>query len=201
MTVRLRRLPMRLGHARPRTLSRYVDGELRRPQRLALEAHLRACRKCGALHESLSGTVQALASMRPSARPGLSNSIIAALRAQSPAPTDARGRSPLRAASPVLTVLPGTAQRAADRSLRRNRLGRLNRRWRHILHGSRVRVILPIALIVGVTLSLVNQGGMLLGGHIDLEMCAICGLNFVIPFVALNVVLLVAKRLSKDWPF
>jgi hypothetical protein len=201
MTVRLLRLPVRLSHPRPGTLSRYLDGELGQRERLALEAHLRACRACRARHESLSSTIRALGAMRPGARPGLSNSIIAALRAQIPVPTHVPQRPPLRPTSPVLTVLPGAARQQVDRSVRLDRLGGLGPGMRRIVRRSSVRVTLPIAFVVGVALSLVNQGGMLLGGHIDLQMCAVCGLNFLIPFLALNVVLVIAKRLSKGSPF
>jgi hypothetical protein len=53
-----------------------------------------------------------------------------------------------------------------------------------------MRVTFPIAIVLGVALSLVNQGGMLLSGDIDLRMCVICALNFLLPLAALNLLLL-----------
>jgi hypothetical protein len=60
------------------------------------------------------------------------------------------------------------------------------------------RVTVPIAFLLGVVLSLVNQGGMLLAGQIDLRMCAICGLNFVLPLLGLNIALLAVGQLA-EW--
>jgi hypothetical protein len=61
---------------------------------------------------------------------------------------------------------------------------------RSCLRRPRLRITVPIALLAGVAVSLVNHGGMLLSGHIDAQMCAICGLDFLVPFAALNVALL-----------
>jgi hypothetical protein len=57
-------------------------------------------------------------------------------------------------------------------------------------------VTIPLALLVGLVLSLVNQGGMLFNGQIDVGMCVMCATDFLVPFLALNV-LLVAVVL---WP-
>jgi anti-sigma factor RsiW len=71
-------------------------------------------------------------------------------------------------------------------------------RWRPVLRyclgRAQLRFTVPIALLVGAVLSLVNQGGMLLAGELDPAMCAICALNFVLPFIAMNVVLVGAAR-------
>jgi hypothetical protein len=48
----------------------------------------------------------------------------------------------------------------------------------------------PIALVTGVVLSLVNMGGMLVHGRIDLGVCVSCALDFLVPFLALNLGLL-----------
>ena len=69
---------------------------------------------------------------------------------------------------------------------------------RDCLGRSRLRLTVPIAFVVGAILSLVNQGGMLLTGQIDLRMCAICGLDFLLPFVALNILLVAAANLARD---
>jgi hypothetical protein len=63
------------------------------------------------------------------------------------------------------------------------------------LRGGRLRLTLPIALVAGVVLSIINQGGMLFDGRIDFGMCAICAANFVVPFVALNAALLIVLRI------
>jgi hypothetical protein len=60
------------------------------------------------------------------------------------------------------------------------------------LRRSWLRVTLPIGLLLGVILSLVNQGGMLLSGQIDVRMCVICALDFVLPLAALSALMLAA---------
>lgn len=63
---------------------------------------------------------------------------------------------------------------------------------RSCLQRSQLRFTVPIGLILGVLLSAVNQGAMLVEGHIDLGMCAICALDFLLPFVAMNAALVMA---------
>jgi hypothetical protein len=121
---------------------------------------------------SLANTVRALGSMPSPISAGLAETIVSALRT--------RGG---REAAPTFPL----AARA----------GRAGRRWtppdlissRPQLRRTWLRVALPIGLLLGVVLSLVNQGGMLLAGQIDLRMCAICGLDFLLPLAALSVVL------------
>jgi hypothetical protein len=60
------------------------------------------------------------------------------------------------------------------------------------LRRSWLRVTLPIGLLLGVILSLVNQGGMLLSGQIDVRMCVICALDFMLPLAALSALMLAA---------
>jgi hypothetical protein len=69
---------------------------------------------------------------------------------------------------------------------------------RYCLRLSRLRLTVPIALLVGTILSLVNQGGMLMAGQIDVRMCVICGLNFLLPLVALNILLVAAASIVRD---
>jgi hypothetical protein len=127
---------------------------------------------------SLAHTVRALGSMPSPPSAGLVETIISALRTR-------EGRE------------------AAPTFLRAVRPGRRGRRWiprglilsRVALRRTWLRVALPIGLLLGVVLSLVNQGGMLLSGRIDVRMCVICGLDFLVPLAALSVVLLaVATR-------
>jgi hypothetical protein len=48
----------------------------------------------------------------------------------------------------------------------------------------------PIAVAAGVVLSVVNMGGTIFDGRIDLGVCLMCAANFLVPFLALNVGLL-----------
>jgi uncharacterized membrane protein len=56
---------------------------------------------------------------------------------------------------------------------------------------------LPIAVIAGVVLSLVNMGGMLMHGKIDLGVCVSCAIDFLVPFLALNLGLLMLLWLPR----
>jgi len=47
-----------------------------------------------------------------------------------------------------------------------------------------------IALLVGVVLTLINQSGVLFGGHATTITWIRCGLNFVVPSVVANLGLL-----------
>jgi predicted anti-sigma-YlaC factor YlaD len=203
MIALLQRLASRSRHARPETLSRYLDGELTQPERLALEAHLDECPDCRGLLESLTRTLHALRSMPSTARAGLADSLIAALRAQS-----ASHNAPVRLArgsgSPALTVVPdlpalasdtvspatpGARVRSASSRIARAVLGYCMRR-------PQLRLTLPLGLSVGIALSLINKGYMIFNGRVDAEMCAVCALDFVIPFLALNIGLLLTTRMA-----
>jgi len=200
MIAPLYRLSLRWGHARPLTLSRYLGGELRRSERIALEAHLGGCPDCRALRESVAATVRALESLRPDVRPGLADSIIAALRATSSSPDVAQVGSSRRWGSAGLTVVADAGQpidsaitAPARSSLRRSASALLA----YCLRRPQLRLTLPLGLLVGVALSLINQGYMIFNGRVDVGMCAVCALNFVIPFIALNVGLLLATRVVR----
>jgi len=52
----------------------------------------------------------------------------------------------------------------------------------------------PIALAAGVVLTMVNMGGQLLAGKIDLGMCAICTADFLVPVAAVNLGLVMLLR-------
>jgi anti-sigma factor RsiW len=178
----MRKLAMRWRrHPAPVQLSRYLDGELGADERRSLEDHLVRCARCRRVLESLAHTLRSLASLPRPRAPGLAEGIIAELRA-----ADAFAQTP----------------RAEVDAAHRGALGRLGSRASQALalnswvRAARLRLTVPIALAVGVILSVVNQGGMLFSGQIDLRMCAICGLNFILPFVALNLALLAAARLS-----
>jgi len=203
MIERLERFTVRWGHARARTLSRYLEGDLGQSERLSLEAHLRDCPDCREHLKSLTSTLEALRSMRPSARPDLADSIIAALRAKAPARESEPGLSVKRVGSPVLTLVSnqgpdgierasvGPARWAGWRRMPQALLG-------YCLRRPQLRLTLPLALLAGVALSVINQGSMIFGGRAKvLEVCVQCAPNFVIPFVALNVGLLLAARAAR----
>jgi anti-sigma factor RsiW len=197
MIAPLYRLSLRWGHARPLTLSRYLEGELGRSERLALEAHLGGCPECRALRESLRATVRALECLRPDIRPGVADSVIAALRASGSSPDLAQVASARRWGSAGLTVvaeagrpIESAVTRPARSSLRRSASALLA----YCLRRPQLRLTLPLGLLVGAALSLINQGYMIFDGRVDVGMCAVCALNFVIPFIALNIGLLLATR-------
>jgi hypothetical protein len=57
-----------------------------------------------------------------------------------------------------------------------------------------LRRTVRIALIVGVVLTLINQGSVILGGHATTLTWVRTGLNFVVPFLVSNAGLLSARR-------
>jgi anti-sigma factor RsiW len=166
---------LRQAHAHPTTLSRYLDDDLAPSEREGLEGHVGACIPCQRFLRSLSQTIGGLRSLGMSAPAALPDTIIAATTSE------------VGAARPA--VVGGECGRAPI-SWRRGVRGAL----RYCMQRSQLRLTVPIALIVGAALTVVNQGGMLLDGQIDLGMCAICGADFVVPFVAMNLVLLTAAR-------
>ena len=114
------RVPLPRRHPASRVFSDYLDGDLDEGAHRALEAHLRDCARCRATLASLSATVHALGSLETDRPPGLVDSIIAALRTESP-PESAGGRRPVAtAALPALSLVPdpGRATRG-DRTLER----------------------------------------------------------------------------------
>ena len=56
-----------------------------------------------------------------------------------------------------------------------------------------LRRTVRIALVVGVILTLINQSGVLFGGHPTTVTWIRCGLNFVVPFVVSNLGLLAGR--------
>jgi hypothetical protein len=200
MIERLDQLSMRWGHAGPRMLSRHLDGELSDRERRALEAHLGDCARCRVLSQSLSSTIRALGSLQSRARPGVAESVITALRASTPPETRASARpqaSPsltvVRDAASVASGLPsgGPESQASGRRVARALMG-------HGLRRPQLRLTLPLGLLVGIALSVINQGTMIFSGRANLlEVCLTCSPNFLIPFVALNVGLLLAARVAR----
>jgi hypothetical protein len=63
-----------------------------------------------------------------------------------------------------------------------------------VMRREHLRRTLPIALIVGVILTLINQGDVIVGGDASGATWIKVGLNFCVPFVVSNLGLLAGKR-------
>jgi anti-sigma factor RsiW len=157
-------------------MSRYLDGELAAAERGMLEQHVSECLSCRRELQSLSQTISGLDSLREPAPPGLARSVIAALAATSPDLTVVHGDDG------------GAFAPVAWRARLRTAAG-------YCLRRSQLRFTIPVGLVVGAVLSVVNQGAMLLEGRIDVGMCAVCALDFLLPLAAMNIALLMAVRL------
>ena len=100
-------LPLPRRHPAYRIFSEYLDGDLDEGAHRALEAHLRDCARCRATLASLTATVHALGSLETDRPPGLVDSIIAALRTESPPEPASTRRRVDTAALPALSLVPG----------------------------------------------------------------------------------------------
>ena len=167
MGIWLRKLRRSRVHPAPATLSRYLESDLSPSERDAVERHVAECVSCRRLVASLTRTIGGLRSLRARAPSSLAQTIVAALPPAS------------------------AGQGAADARTLRKPVG-----VRDCLRRSQLRLTVPAGLIVGAALTLVNQGTMLLHGDVDVGMCARCSLDFLLPFVAMNVVLVTATRLA-----
>lgn len=201
MIGRLRRLTRRSPHVDAETVSRYLDDELGESERLGLDEHASGCGECSELVRSMRSTLRALRSMPSSTRSGLGDSVIAVLREGGPESAFAPRARASRAPSGVLSVVPDIASDAVTEAGARGDahaplLLMPRALLRYCLRRPQLRLTLPLGLLVGVALSLINKGYMIFEGRVDAEMCAVCALNFVIPFVALNIGLLVATRVT-----
>jgi predicted anti-sigma-YlaC factor YlaD len=179
---RIRNLILGQRHPSPLALSKYLEGDLDLTTRDRIETHFRSCARCRRVLASLTATVQALGSISETAPAMLADSIVAALHAErdSDHATGSRGEGSGRGALTVLRGSPGD--------------GRVASGLRAALHScispSRLRLTLPITIAAGVVLSVVNMGGMLIHGRIDLAVCLMCAADFLVPFAALNLILL-----------
>jgi hypothetical protein len=191
-------------------LSRYIDGELEREERLSIEAHLRGCSDCRELLESLRNAVEGLRSIRATATNRIADSVISALRKESPS----QDVMPVLSSKDVMPILSSSAPRSPTLTVVPDRaagtVGPTNARHSscsprapipravlaYCLRRPQLRLTLPLGLVVGIALSLINKGYMIFSGNVDAEMCAVCALDFVIPFVALNAGLVLAMRIA-----
>lgn len=197
MIERLRNLSLPRRHPRSAVFSRYLDGDVDIEHRRALEAHVRDCARCRRLLASLASTVRALGSLREDGPTGLADSIIEALRAENPEiAVDKRSRE--AAGMRVLTtVVPESSQPTVGERIRNRwpQEARAALRWG--LQRAQLRLTLPITLVAGIVLSMVNMGGMLMHGKIDLGVCLSCAVDFFVPFLALNLGLLALLRVPR----
>jgi anti-sigma factor RsiW len=185
------RRPGRGRHPRSHVLSEYLDGELAPAERRALEAHLLDCHDCRLDLATLSQTIDALHALPAEPTPRLADSVIAALRLEDPARNDVATRPPSVVASPALRVVVG-GQRSPGGRTHRGALVRVGGVLRYCLRRAQLRLTLPVALLAGTAISLINQGSMIFNGEVTVGMCAICALNFLVPFIALNLGLAMA---------
>jgi hypothetical protein len=65
---------------------------------------------------------------------------------------------------------------------------------RFCLQRRNLRRTLRIAVVVGVLLTVVNQGGVIAAGHATTATWLRCGLNFLVPFLVSNAGLLSGRR-------
>ena len=198
---RPRNLSPRRRHLRARVLSEYFDGALDIGDRVAVEAHVRDCARCRRLLDSLAGTIRSLGSLSERSPTGVADSIIAALHSDSPAEIRDPPRSSLRSDMPALTIVHDSDQRLAgdgpNGGWPRSAIASL----RYCLRVHQLRLTAPIALLAGVVLSLANQTRMVMHAPIELATWVMCAPNFVVPFIALNMVLLVVLRVPRRTPF
>jgi hypothetical protein len=57
-----------------------------------------------------------------------------------------------------------------------------------------LRRTVRIAIVVGIILTLINQGSVIAGGHATAATWVRCALNFIVPFLVSNAGLLSARR-------
>jgi hypothetical protein len=144
---------------------------------------MHGCARCRRQHDSLARTVESLGSLRAEPATGIADSVIAAIGAEG-APTRASQADP-----PLTVVTASGVVPRADTWRDRARAA-----FAYCFQRRQLQATLTVALCVGVLLTIVNQGGMLFHGELDLGMCAMCASNFVVPFVALNIALLMIVR-------
>jgi hypothetical protein len=83
----------------------------------------------------------------------------------------------------------GTAPGADERAL-----GAVRDALAFCLERRNLRRTVRIALVVGVVLTAINQGGVIAAGHASSATWVRCALNFVVPFLVSNAGLLSGRR-------
>lgn len=69
--------------------------------------------------------------------------------------------------------------------------------FRLLVTGRTIRPALPVALVVGSLLSVINQGAAVLGGKVDVVTMIRLGANYTIPYVVSSLGFLSAHRASR----
>jgi hypothetical protein len=87
-----------------------------------------------------------------------------------------------------------TERGARARRAHRGKGAAVREAWAFCLQRRNVRRTLRIALVVGVVLTLINQGGVIFAGHATATTWIRCALNFVVPFLVSNAGLLSGRR-------
>lgn len=193
MSVRAHTPLLLRRHPPSSALSEYLDGELALPDRVQLERHLRHCARCTRNLESLTQTITLLAGLRDERKTDVAESVITALRDEQVSPDPGLTRT-----APALTAV-GKAPHVATRgSGSDRRLSGLESLARYCLARSQLRLVIPVAVVVGVVLSLTDQGAMLLHRQLDVASCV--ALNLVAPFIVLNALLLLTRRILGQRP-
>jgi anti-sigma factor RsiW len=192
----------RRRHPRAQLLSQYLDGELTPAREGALKAHMHDCGRCQDRLESLTRTVEALSAPPASAPPDLAESIIAAIRATPGHGNGAPLCRPRLEGARTLTLVTDAASDAESQTVGAwpVRAGRASLRamLRYCTRWRQLRLTLSIAVLAGVALSLTSQGNMIFDGRAGLlSICLSCAPNFLIPFLALNMALLLASGLAR----
>lgn len=151
-------------------LCSYRDGALPGSESRRVQGHLARCEEC---RTSLAELTVLAGRLRASSAPvpdGLAERVIAHLDAQSSA-----ARLSV-VASAAEAVAPRRAGAAAVWGVARAHLTRT----------------LPLALVIGLLVTLLKDLGALLADGFTFETCVVCGANFVLAFVVLNLGLLLA---------
>lgn len=149
-------------------LCAYRDAALPDDEARRVHDHLARCVECrGSLVELTAMATQLRASTAP-APDGLAERVIAYLDAES---TAAR-----------LSVV--SSESDIGRASRDAPVWQVTRRH--------LRRTLPLAFVIGLLIALLKDLGALLADGLTLETCTVCGANFVVAFVVLNLGLLLA---------
>lgn len=153
-------------------LSAYRDGALPAADARRVHDHLGGCGECRGSLDELTAIATRLRGSTAPAPDGLAERVIAYLDAESAAPR----LSVVPATSGDLVAGRRTSAAAAGWAVARQHLRRT----------------MPLAFVIGLLITLLKDLGALLAEGLTLETCFICGANFVVAFVVLNIGLLLA---------
>jgi hypothetical protein len=92
------------------------------------------------------------------------------------------------------TPQPATGASSPSRSARRGRGRAALDACAFCLERRNLRRTVSIAIVVGIILTLINQGSVITTGHATAATWVRCALNFIVPFLVSNAGLLSARR-------